>query len=157
MYKHNVHVKGYIHVWPSMPSSHACMPLFTTWYALIPGIILFLTGGIRPYAPRQLTPAVLASALRPLSLPEDGTAAAILALEFGGLRCAAAAFYPHLINCSPPSEGISLRKRVARLDLSSCTCTVSTLVGDEAPNDAPHGGAATPLPPVLATPPLAYG
>ena len=29
------------------------MPLFTTWYALIPGIILFLTGGIRPYAPRQ--------------------------------------------------------------------------------------------------------
>jgi hypothetical protein len=29
------------------------MPLFTTWYALIPGIILCLTGGIRPYAPRQ--------------------------------------------------------------------------------------------------------
>jgi hypothetical protein len=38
---------------PSMPSPHACMPLFTTWYALIPGIILCLTGGIRPYAPRQ--------------------------------------------------------------------------------------------------------
>ena len=50
-------------------------------------------------------PAVLAGALRPLSLTEDGTAAAILALEYGGLRCAAAAFYPHLINCSPPSEG----------------------------------------------------
>jgi hypothetical protein len=36
-----------------MPAPHACMPLFTTWYALIPGIILFVTGGIRPYAPRQ--------------------------------------------------------------------------------------------------------
>eukprot|EP01046_Picozoa_sp_COSAG06_P001526 COSAG06_NODE_50_length_28525_cov_88.227010_24_plen_144_part_00 len=36
-----------------MPSPHARMPLFTTWYALIPGIILCLTGGIRPYAPRQ--------------------------------------------------------------------------------------------------------
>ena len=45
--------QGYIHVWPSMPSSHACMPLFTTWYALIPGIILPLRGGIRPYAPPQ--------------------------------------------------------------------------------------------------------
>ena len=31
-----------------------------------------------------LTPAVLAAALRPLSLTEDGTAAAILALEYGG-------------------------------------------------------------------------
>ena len=40
-------------------------------------------------------------ALRPLSLTEDVTAAAILALEYGGLRCAAAAFRPHLINCSP--------------------------------------------------------
>eukprot|EP01046_Picozoa_sp_COSAG06_P035658 COSAG06_NODE_3851_length_4829_cov_4.730021_6_plen_57_part_01 len=29
------------------------MPLFTTWYALIPGIILCLRGGIRPYAPPQ--------------------------------------------------------------------------------------------------------
>ena len=29
------------------------------------------------------------------------------------MRCAAAAFYPHLINCSPPSEGRSLRKRVS--------------------------------------------
>eukprot|EP01046_Picozoa_sp_COSAG06_P001018 COSAG06_NODE_31_length_31488_cov_60.882793_3_plen_104_part_00 len=37
-----------------MPSPHACMPLFTTWYALIPGIILCLTGGIRPYAPRHV-------------------------------------------------------------------------------------------------------
>ena len=35
----------------------ARMPLFTTWYALIPGIILFLTGGIRagPYAPSQIS------------------------------------------------------------------------------------------------------
>ena len=49
---------------------------------------------------RILTPAVLAGALRPLSLTEDGTAAAILALEYGGLRCAAAAFYPHLIKCA---------------------------------------------------------
>jgi hypothetical protein len=53
VYKHHVHVKGYIQGWPSMPSPHACMPLFTTWYALIPGIILCLTGGIRPYAPRH--------------------------------------------------------------------------------------------------------
>jgi hypothetical protein len=44
----------------------------------------------------------LASALQLLSLPKDGTAAAILALEYGGLRCVAAAFYPHLINFSPP-------------------------------------------------------
>ena len=34
-----------------------------------------------------------------------------MALEYGGLRCAAAAFYPRLINCSPPSEGSSLRKQ----------------------------------------------
>ena len=65
MYKHNVHVKGYIHAWPSMPSSHACMPLFTTWYALIPGIILPLRGGIRPYAPphrEPLSPRTMADA-----------------------------------------------------------------------------------------------
>ena len=31
------------------------MPLFTTRYALIPSIILCVTGGIRPYAPRQYT------------------------------------------------------------------------------------------------------
>jgi hypothetical protein len=36
-----------------MPAPHAGMPLFTTWYALIPSIILCVTGGIRPYAPRH--------------------------------------------------------------------------------------------------------
>ena len=36
-----------------MPAPHAGMPLFTTRYALIPSIILCVTGGIRPYAPRQ--------------------------------------------------------------------------------------------------------
>eukprot|EP01046_Picozoa_sp_COSAG06_P028745 COSAG06_NODE_2613_length_6581_cov_8.338476_1_plen_187_part_00 len=34
-----------------MPSPHAGMPLFATWYALGPSIILCVTGGIRPYAP----------------------------------------------------------------------------------------------------------
>ena len=37
-----------------MPAPHAGMPLFTTWYALIPSIILCVTGGIRPYAPRHV-------------------------------------------------------------------------------------------------------
>ena len=45
-----------------MPSPHTCMPLFTTWYALIPGIILSLTGGIRPYAPRHDVPAAIGGA-----------------------------------------------------------------------------------------------
>ena len=64
--------------------------------------------------PRQtsratLKPAVLAGALRLLPLPEDGTAAAVLVLEYGGLRCVAAAIYPQLINFSPPFEGRLLR------------------------------------------------
>jgi hypothetical protein len=47
------------------------------------------------------TPAVLVGALRPLSLPEDGTGAAILALEYGGLRSRQwHTFYPHLIHFS---------------------------------------------------------
>ena len=49
-----------------MPSPHACMPLFTTWYALIPGIILCLTGGIRPYAPTRKISAAMADKVRPV-------------------------------------------------------------------------------------------
>eukprot|EP01046_Picozoa_sp_COSAG06_P053546 COSAG06_NODE_9286_length_1938_cov_5.182164_1_plen_119_part_10 len=52
-----------------MPAPHAGMPLFTTRYALIPSIILCVTGGIRPYAPRHPSLTVAQALCPPSSQP----------------------------------------------------------------------------------------